>query len=216
MRKFLKYIVFVIAFILFMPNTKASCSYTRLANLKKLASNVNITYTYEIVDNKAVFTFTVANIVDGIYFFDSLNEKSYTQHGEFKLNNFEDGKKYRFFIKSSDKNCKDEVLLTKYITLPKYNQFYGDPICEGIENYTLCQKWGTFNVTTYKDYVAQIQKYKSKNKKENTEVIEEKQPTLTDKILNFLYKYYIFILVGIIVIGSSLIFYLSRKNRFDI
>jgi len=201
--------------MLFYSNANASCSYTRIANLKKMASNVNITYTYEVVDNKAIFEITVANLLDGIYFYDSFNDKKYTQKGEITIPNFEGGKKYRFFIKSDDRECKDEVLLTKYLTLPKYNEFYGDPLCEGIENYALCQKWGTFSASTYKEYKSQIEKYKASIKKEEKEEILEEKTTFTDRVIKFIRNYYIFIFGGIIIVGLSLIYYLSRKNRFN-
>lgn len=215
MKKISLIIVFVLAYITCIENTNASCNYTRLSNLKKIASNVDISYTYKINDNKATFDITIANMTKDIYLYDSYNDKKYVQTGEFVINDFKDGTKYRFFIKSNDNDCKDEVLITKYITLPKYNQYYGDPICKGIENYTLCQKWGTFNVTSYKEYKEKIEKYKASLIKEEEKKVENKKQTLIDKVINFLYKYYVIILSTIIIVGSILIFYLSKKDKFN-
>ena len=215
MRKLLVCLTILVSFVVFSSNVNASCSYTRLANLKKIASNVNVSYTYTIVDNKATFDIKFANLTNDIYLYDSQNNKTYNQSGEVLLQNFGDGTKYRFFIKSNDRDCKDEVLATKYVTLPKYNKFYGDPLCEGIENYVLCQRWGSFNITSYTDYVAQLKKYKASLVKEEKVVEEEKKETLAEKVVDFLLKYYIYILIAIIVICSSIIYYLSKKDKFN-
>ena len=207
MRKVSKILLFFISFFIVL-DVKASCSYTTLANLKKLASNVNVTYTYNIVENTATFNIRFANLTRDIYVYDSYNDKSYYDTGEIVLNDFKDGTKYRFFIKSNDSNCKDELLMTKYISLPKYNKFYGDPICNGIENYTLCQKWGTFNTTSYSDYKNQINKYKASLNKEKVVIDEEKK-------LTFIFKYYLFIFITIIIIGSLLIYYLYKKDKYN-
>ena len=137
-------------------------------------SSSNLSFnTYKISDNKATFDITVANMTNDIYLYDSFSDKKYIKTGEFVINDFNDGTKYRFFIKSNDKNCKDEVLLTKYITLPKYNPYYGDPICKGIESYELCQRWGAFNIGSYKEYKSKIEKYKASIAK--NEVVQEKK-----------------------------------------
>ena len=149
MRKVLSSLIFMISFFTFISNSEASCTYKRISDLKKIASNVNITYTYTIVDNKASFDIRFANLTNDIYLYDSFNNKKYNVEGEVILKNYIDGVKYRFFINSNDKDCKDEQLVTRYVTLPKYNIYYGDPICNGIEDYTLCQKWGSFNINNY-------------------------------------------------------------------
>lgn len=215
MRKLLIYITFFVGFFVFMSDTKASCTYTRMAELKKMASNVNVTYTYTIKDNKATFDIRFANLTNDISLYDSYNDKNYIQKGEVILSNFQDGQKYRFFIKSNYNDCRGEVLLTKYVTLPKYNTFYGDPLCEGIEDYVLCQRWGSFNITNHYEYEVQINKYKASLIKEKKENIEEKEETFLQKVGSFLLKYYIFILLGIIIICSTLIYFLRKKDRFD-
>ena len=215
MKKVLKVLIFFVCFLAFKTNTLASCSYTRLAELKRMASNVNITYTYTISSKKALFDIRVANLNNDIYLYDSYNNKKY-EVVEFLLKNYQDGTKYRFFIKSNDRNCKDEILLTKYVTLPRYNILYGDPICEGISDYTLCQRWGSFNITDYNTYINQIKKYKASLVKPNEIIKVDNKESLLDKILDFLLDYYIYILVLIIIIGISSIIYLTKKNKFEL
>lgn len=216
MRKFSIYLVFIIAFLLFMPKVSAKCTYSRTSELKKIASNVNVTYTYNIVEDKATFDIKFANLTNDIYLYDSFNEKTYNQVGEIVLSNFKDGIKYRFFIKSNDKDCKDEILITKYVTLPKYNIYYGDPICRGIEDYALCQRWGTFNITSYTAYKTQINKYKeSLIQKDNKNEENKYDKKIIEKVTDFFLEYYIFILSGIIVICLLLIYYLYKKDKFN-
>lgn len=210
-----KIILFVICFFANMLLVNASCDYTRVANLKKIASNVNITYDYKIVDNKAYFDITFANLKNDIYIYDSFHEKAYFNDGEVTIRDFESGISYRFFIKSNDSSCKDDILFTKYVNLPKYNMYYGDPLCEGIEDYTLCQRWGSYYVSSYAEYKEQIMKYKeSLNKK--TDIKDNKNnKTLKDIVFDFLLDYYYIILIVIIVICMSIIIYKNKKDRFD-
>ena len=208
-------LTFLLSFLLFVSNTNASCTYSRTADLKRLASNVNVTYNYNIVDNTATFDIKFANLTSDIYVYDSYNDKKYNQSGEIIISKVQDGTKYRFFIKSNDSNCKDEVLLTKYVTLPKYNKFYGDPLCEGIESYALCQRWGSFNINNYEDYVYQIKKYKASLEKNNKPIIEEEEQSFLEKVGKFLLKYYVFILLGIIVVCSLIIYILRKKDKFN-
>lgn len=216
MKKVSLFLMVFISFCICINKVNASCSYTRMANLKKLASNVNITYTYNVTDNKALFDIRFANFNNDIYLYDSYNDKKYNINGEITLKNFADGIKYRFFIKSNDSNCKDEILSTRYVTLPKYNIFYGDPICKGIEDYTLCQKWGSFTISNYNEYIKQINKYKDSLSKSNEETIKTEETTLVQKIVSFLLKYYVVILISIIIICLTLIYYLSGKDKFDL
>ena len=215
MRKLLIVITILFSFLVLKTDVNAACSYTRTANLKKIASNVDVSYTYTIVDNKATFDIRFANLTNDIYLYDSQNNKIYNQNGEILLQNFADGTKYRFFIKSNDTDCKDEVLSTKYVTLPKYNRFYGDPLCEGIESYVLCQRWGSFNISSYTDYINQLRKYKASLVKEKEIETEEEKDTLAEKVVDFLLKYYIYILIAIIVLCSGIIYYLSKKDKFN-
>lgn len=215
MKKVLSTLIFIISFFIFLPTSNASCTYKRLSDLKKLASNVNVTYTYNIVNNKATFDIRFANLTSDIYLYDTFNDKKYIAIGEITLKNFTDGAKYRFFINSNDKDCKDDSLITKYVTLPKYNIFYGDEICKGIEDYALCQKWGSFNVEVYSDYITQIKKYKASLVEKEDVKVTEKEETVIEKVVDFFINYYIFILPAIIIICSILIVYLARKDKFN-
>ena len=49
-------LLFLSVFMLFNPMNVAACSYNELSELKTLASNINISYDYEIVNNDAVFS----------------------------------------------------------------------------------------------------------------------------------------------------------------
>ena len=215
MKKISIFLIIFISFCLCINKVNASCNYTRLANLKKIASNVNVTYTYRIEDNKALFDIRFANLTDDIYLYDSFNDKKYTGKGEILLKDFKDGIKYKFYIRSNDEHCKDEGLTTKYVTLPKYNIYYGDSICEGIEDYTLCQRWGTFGANSYDEYVRQINKYKLSLKNNNKEEEQKEEITLVQKVVRFILKNYVIVLITIIIVCLVLIRYLSKKDKFD-
>jgi len=209
-----KIVLLLIMFFVFSKNVNASCDYSQMARLKKIASNVNISYDYIITDNKPSFNITISNLTDDVYFHDLSRNKKYYKK-EFTLSGFKDGTTYKFYIKSNVKECKDTILLTKFVDLPQYNIYYGDLVCKGIEDYDLCQRWGKFKKLSYDDYIKAINAYKKSLIKDEEIVIPKEKEPIINKIISIFINYYHVFLISIIIICLSIIMYLSKKDKFD-
>lgn len=201
--------------------SKTSCDYTLVADLKNLASNVNITYTYRVVNDEVYFDITLTNIQSDMYFIDSKDNKTYyysdTNSGSITINDYSSGKiTYTFYSNNSE--CLNEKLSTKYVNLPSYNKFYNYQECENITNYVACKKWTQYT-GSYEDFKKDIDNYLSKQVKEaEEEVIADE--TWLNKLVKFYTSYYYIILplfVGLIVGILYLVKYIKhRRNRFKL
>ena len=121
--KRLKYLICFMVCVFACPLiSNAECSYERQAELSRIASNVQFSYTYEMTENYPRFTVSVTNITNDIYVIDDYGviisgatEGNRTYQGS---NNIE------FVIYSNDSSCRGEKLLTQYVSFPTYNKFY--------------------------------------------------------------------------------------------
>lgn len=196
------------------------CSYSEVSKLKAFVSNVNMSYDYYILNNKAYFNLTINNIVPNIYFIDLYTGKTYnysdTNDGEITLYDYSIFKGSINFYSGLEK-CYGIKLGTKYYKFPQYNIYYEDPLCLENKNFSLCQKW---QKTTY-SYSELKNKIEEHNKIIENEQIEDKtqveyEKTILDKFVEFYTKYYYILLSGIIFICVIIMIVSSKKNRFNI
>ncbi len=225
MKNKIVYLFFIISISLFVcMNVKAltygGCEYSQISRLKSFVSNINFSYDYYIDNDSAYFNITLTNLVPGIYFIDSTTNKRYSYsdsiNGEITITGYNvSGGNYKFYSELNE--CYGIKLGNRYYNLPKYNNYYGDPLCKENPNYSLCQKWA--NVTYSRDeFEAMIDKYKNSGEedkgKDDTEVIYKQ--TYLDKFVKFYVDYYYILLGVIIAICITVMIISSRKNRFDI
>lgn len=214
-------ILFLVIPISVSARGKTRCDYKLVSNLKKLVSNVDITYTYHINDNDVLFDITLANIQPDMYFIDS-NKKTYyysdTVDGEITIKDAYSGT-FKFSFYSNNSECMNEKLGVKNVNLPEYNPFYSYEECKGIENYQLCKKWSSNNIT-YNDFVYKTSIYKESLKNNNN---LENMTTNSNFISDFvtLYLKYFYLLVPLtigLIVGIYYLFRFikNRRNRFDI
>ena len=214
MRKVL--FLIIITFCL-MISAKAECSYSEIANLKSLVNNINISYDYHIKDNMAYFDVTINNITPDMYFIDNYSRKTYTysntNNGEITIKDYYgDGGLYLFYSAKSE--CYGKKLGSKYYNFPSYNRYYNDPLCADIKNLSVCQKWAKVNYN-YSDFQKKVKEYKEEKEKPEKEV-EEYEKNMLDKIIEFYVKYYVYILVSIIVVFGGIVLIERKTNRFKI
>ena len=208
MKKIIRFLIL----LLLIPITKISalnCSYSEIADLKKLATNVNVTYDYVEKNNDAVFNIVLSNLNDKFYFIDSTNYKKYKYtKDEIKISGYKSGDSIKYNFYSSQ--CNDEALYTLRINLPTYNKYYKDSLCKGIEDYSLCQKWSSHNLT-YDKFVEKVSKYKESLNKENEKKDDEEiNFTIIQIIIQFLLDYYLYFILFIVVL--FIIKYIIRKK----
>lgn len=223
--KILSKILFTILFlILFNANCSAlsygGCDYSTISVLKKLVNNINISYTYEIKDNNALFNVTLNNIPNNIYLVDSINQKKYeytdTIDGELIItnyNNIYDGK-YIFYVNNGI--CDGIKLGTKYYKLPIYNTRRNSELCADIPNYSLCKRWITKEYSQ-SEFEKSIEDYKKslENQEEQQEEIKYEKDFLS-KIVEFYIKYYYYFLPIIIILCIIIIAISNRKGKFKL
>lgn len=176
----------------------------------------NITYSYIYNDSNNTFDVIFTNITDGLYLIDMDTMQEYRNNGEITINSVMSGKSYRFGVFTSDANpCSGSSIYNIYVTLPFYNPYYTDNLCDGISNYKYCKKFINKSVS-YEEFKENVENYKNGlNKSDNTNEDDTKK-TLLEKvfntIFNFYLKYYFVILPVIIVITLIAII---RENKKD-
>ena len=211
----MKKVICLFFLLMFIPtnNIQAKCMYSDIAEMKKIASNINYSYEYKIVNDDALFDITLTNLTNDIYFVDSTTEKTYkNKTGEYVLKNYKSGETviYNFYLNNPD--CLDTSLYTIRIVLPKYNKYYNNSICADIQEFSLCQKWSSHNLD-YNTFLDKVNQYKNDKLKE-----EEKEKQVVDNdslfhyIIIFLTDYYYIILI---VLGGtiSVIAYIRNKRN---
>ena len=129
--------------------------------------------------------------------------------------------KFTFKIYANE-NTKCSGVLQKTLTLqlPRLNDNYSNPICEGISEFNLCQKYVTFAPMEYEDFVSRVNDDKEKNK------IEDKTNTNQDKnawenIKDFVSKNkYYFIGGGIAIVaiatGVTITIVVKKRRRIEL
>lgn len=220
------YIFFLMVFtLLLMPNVVSAegvCDYKTMSDYRSLAGNVNITYSYRMEDDKPVFDVTISNLYDDMYVKDvSLNKKydksNFDSNNDIVITGYIDDVQLKYQIYTRNVNCYDQLLSTKYVTLPNYNEFSADAVCIGAEEYSLCQRWGAVSVD-YDTFIAKVKAYKER-KKSAGEVIDFKHDkTLLEKIFSFVGSYYVYLvslIIIIILIIAALKQIFLKKNQFD-
>ena len=191
--------VICILLLMFIPSNivNAKCLYSDIANLKKMAANVNYVYEYKVSNNDAIFSITLTNLVKDFYFVDANKNVTYkNKTGELTLKNYNSGDTIIYNFYPNDSDCLDTPLYTLRIVLPKYNSFYTESVCTGAEEYSLCQKWSSHNldIITFRNKVEQY-KYSKLQADEKDESEETDKDSLFHYIIIFLVNYYYIILL---------------------
>lgn len=205
----IKYFIFTLIGICIFPFVAhADCDYQRQAELSRLASNVKISYSYEIVNNLPKFKVNIINLTNDIYISDGISNY-YNQEIELSYNS---GESQTYTIYSNDQNCYGDFLTKKYINLPHYNSYHNTEECQLNPNFKYCQMWGDFKITTTQ-FQNELTQYKTEiENNEKTEI--NKISIFIDAILTILktnkIMIIILLIISIITITCSIV---TKKRR---
>ena len=206
-----RYLLPIIAMVCMLPGfAKASCSTDRIAELSKMASNVNISYTYEIGNSGAEFKITMNNLTPDIYLGNDLYDKTYSGQGEVKDDFiYLYGQTITYTIYSNDNSCKGEALSNKYVTLPYYNVFSRLDECKEHPKFTYCKQWQDTKGLTMDDFDKALAEYTKDGTNPNSKE--------TNKA-SFFEKYKVYILSGaaaatIAIIALFTVIIVKRRKR---
>lgn len=185
--------------------THAECDYQRLAELSRLASNVQFSYTYDLSQG-LTFTLYVTNLTSDLYTKDAFENVIYG--GSEKQFSYSSGN-YNFTIYSNDSACAGEELLTKSINLPTLNVYSLYDECNQYPRFKYCQQWGEFSISE-EDFYAELNNYK---RNLETTKIEPNGDSINLSIISDVLKnnFYMFVIFGIAIL--FLVVYRLIKNR---
>lgn len=209
MKKFM--FILVLGLFVFPSNVKAICYNKDKLKLSKIASNVSSSYEY--FDDANTFDITLTNLRNGFIVKEvkTNNNFNYSQD-ELTFKGYMPGGSYRFDIYTTLNNCGNNKLYSLYITLPIINNNYKDPLCNGLENYDICQKWGKY-INDYDEFGKQVNEIKKEINEENIYTEEAEYLGFFDHVALLFINYYYIILPIIIVGGIITIYGLNKKNK---
>ena len=134
---------------------------------------------------------------------------------EIVIENVKPGKYLKFLVYGNIDNCREEKVTTIYVTLPSFNKYYTDELCRNIPDYSLCNKWANIKMT-HEKFTQKVQAYLDSLIVSSENTASENQESVFEIIIAFLAKYSLIIFGSIIIICAGLIFYLVRKDDFDL
>ena len=216
-----KIILLMISLSLFMPSTiYADCTKEEIDNFKKIEDEYKVTYEFD-KDSKT-YTVYLTNPNTSKYtfsgsIFDESNSVSLTEDKKTKIEKVKAGN-YNVKILIANDTC--EVVLKEIsLELPKYNQYYNDPLCEGIEEFVLCQQ--TYNKDIDREtFISRVEAYKKskKEKEEKENNSKNKEEKKDNEILKYVEEnwfkiaiivvFIIMVIITIILTAKSI-----RKSR---
>ena len=200
--KQIKYVFFAVICMCVTPLvTHAECDYQRQAELSRLASNVQMSYTYDVA-NGVNFTLYMTNLTNDIYIvdefgntFSGVGEKSML-YSSSNVSGFQQGKQVGFEIYSNDNNCKDYLIMNKYINFPKFNAYSTLDECKQHPNFKYCQMWVDTSSITYDQFIDELNKSTS-----SSQTVEaEAEENVWDEVITFLTQPHIVIVGSILII----------------
>lgn len=216
MRKFSKILMLLVLFLLLPKNVSALlCNNDERVKYQDMARN--ITYSYDAVEKngKVIFTLTFANVHKDLALVNARNDKWYYQKNQvITITNLEPNASYRYEVYSiADDGCKNMDMYTINVLLPSYNKYHKDSLCEGIEDYELCNKWKNVNYT-YEEWKEKVKLYKDSLTPELEEdKIKDDSKTLLEKIIEAYGQLYYIVLPIVIVVGALTIYIYNKKRE---
>ena len=217
MKKYFRLIVIFVAIIVPLK-VRALCSVTDKMRYNSLATNIVTSYDYVEKGDGVSFNVTIHNVHRDLVVVDKSTNKKYQSNNSglnsFTISGLNDGKNYSFAVYAKSGDCSSRLFNTLYVNLPKYNKYYKDPVCDGASDYLLCQKWTEIGNITYEEFKSDVENYKSNNVVAEDDNIVETNNWLYI-IGDFWAKYYLYILGAIIVVTSTILIIIKRRDSYD-
>lgn len=185
MNKYKKLTLFFLLFSLFNPKVYASCTTEEKNNFKKVEDKYTAIYQYDEETNTRAILIKGPELLDYAINIDinSTAECKETEDSDILCTNVDTGK-YTYTVIGNTDTCND-ILKSGTITVADYNPYYNDPLCEGIEEFVLCQRTYDKKIdrSTFESRVATYKKSKSSSSNSSNKNDEE---TNTDKIIEYI------------------------------
>lgn len=212
-----KYLLLLISLSLFIPTTTyADCTKEEINNFKKIEDEYKVTYEFDI-DTK-LYTLTFYSPQPDLYDFVGEDETVFSNceildNNTAKCSNIKPNT-YNFEIVGVSTTCNGTFKKIK-TSLPKYNTYSEDPLCEGIEEFVLCQPTYDKDID-YDTFVSRVNSYKKnhQSKINDNEIKEEvkEQNIIIKYIKDNLFQIVIIIIFVVLVIATIILTAKSIKK----
>lgn len=210
-----KFKIALLVFILMLVNNSnvlAECSSEEVQVLKEKASNIEIKLNLrENVEGEfgtlnKVYDVIVNNLTEEFFLIDGFYGESYgirdkDENGQIVFKSYMPGI-HNFKIYSQE--C-GTLISTIKVEVPRYNPFFGDPLCEGIsgEDLDVCGEWYSGELD-YETFKAKVEKYKKSNSLENDN--NSNSSFSINKIV-------IFLVVSVLVVVTIISIVIIKRKR---
>lgn len=178
----------------------AECTIEEQEYYKSIEDKYQTTYVFDKESRTYTMTLTYGDISTFTYIIDNsaieyANIESYDDR--MVISNLIPGK-YGIYVVGTTDSC-DDLFKTEEITLPEYNQYAYDPVCEGIEEFVLCSP--TYDKELdYDIFISRVNSYKkNKANQDKTDNNTEEKPTIKEWFKDN-YMYFIYAIIGIVVL----------------
>lgn len=233
MKKILVFITLLIIPTIIMAE---ECSNEELVRLKTLASKVEVhlipnerTYEYSDPDTgeimtgkKTDFVYRIDNISKELAFYginsydktvdiDSYSNYSENYYEYYIDSNYEDIQNYVLYISAAlNSSCSETKLRTIETIVPRYNPFYNNSECKGLDDLYICQEF-IYQPQTQVNFLDVVKKYKDKEIDNNGKKIEKK--SFYELLIDFVEDNYIILIIILLLILGGVGYSVYRRNK---
>lgn len=209
--------ILIISICLFPSLIEAEeCTDKDRTRLQKQADNVTYILEEYEEDGQTYFKTTFSGVSKEIRIYSDRRHFYYYNYSTNPIDEFDidvyPGTLYKFTINGSNK-CKYTDFRTITINIPYLNQYYNNPVCNGLQNLNVCQRWSNVNLS-YEGVTKMVNEYKEKqnDKKNNTpsNTRDEKNNFDFMKLYN---KLYWPTFIGLICVLILLIILWNKENK---
>lgn len=216
----MKKIILGLFILLWIPSriNALSCTDSQVNRLEKLAKQIQTTYDYQETSDGVYFTIKFHNVHEDLYLvdyntFENMIIYDNNSSGIVLAPNYAPGSSYTFSVLNQKSLCDVMVVSKVTVTLPSYNKYYKDPLCEGLSSYSLCQKWVNVGNISYAEFQKNIQTYREQIQTTDPEVETEIEDTFWNRVRNFMANYYLYFILVFVVLASIIVFLIQRRKK---
>ena len=177
----------------------AECTTEEQEYYKSIEDKYQTTYVFDKESRTYTMTLTYGDISAFSYSIegDGMEIANIEVTDKIIVSNLAPGQYIAFVVGLTD-SCND-VLKKEEITLPQYNQYAYDPVCEGIEEFVLCSP--TYDKELdYDTFISRVNSYKkNKANQDKTDNNTEEKPTIKEWLKDN-YMYFIYAIIGIVAL----------------
>ncbi len=212
MKKY-KLLTLVISIFILLPKVYAECTQEEIDYFKEIEDEYQITYTFNEDTKDYTVTFYESEPDSYYYYFDAAEEERLCDEadGKYVCKNVKPGS-YEIEVYAATDTC--EVSIKKETLDLNYNQFSKDELCDGIEEFVLCQPDYDQDIS-YEEFISRVETYKkTKEPEPNNNNQQKSENKIIEYINNNLFQvivisaFVVMVIITIILTASSI-----RKSR---